>query len=204
MSIPADTFFVTTPATNFKSKAEAQLAGIDYFFYVADNHDLLVKTFEGNVSYTLASNVKWVDVIPTTDRIHVYYLTAANRIMHLVFEQFGAGNLTATDTGVDGVLTTFSVNYAANSTPPAYLLLFDDGVNHVLCVASDPNFLLLLAPAGLVVYRNSNSAYNVTRPTIAVHPLDTNVATINVQQIRISDNDTKVGFYVVPIPGVTG
>jgi hypothetical protein len=200
VSIPANKFFTVTPATNFKSKASGTLNGVDYFFYVADNHDLRVKTFEGVVSYTLAAGTQWVDTIQASDRIHVYF-SSGNQVFYLEFRHFGSGDTTPTPVGIGSAFTTFSVNYAANCVPPAYLLLLNDGVNHNLYVASDPAFKTVLAASR--IYSNAiDQAHYVTHPTIAMHPQDTNIATINIQQLKVSDGSTKVGFYVVQIPGV--
>jgi hypothetical protein len=175
---------------------------VDYFFYITDNGDLNVQTFGGGQSYTLAVNVRWVDVIPASDRIHVYFSDrTTSMVLYLAFEHFGAGSLTPTSTSINGAFLTFSVNYAANSTPPAYLLLLNDGVNHNLYVATDPTFQTILASRR--VYSNIvDLVHYTTQPTISMHPEDTDVATINVQQIRLSDGHSKVGFYVVKIPGV--
>jgi hypothetical protein len=202
LSIAPNQYFIGTPASNFKSKVEAQLAGVDYFFYITDSGDLVVKTFSGVVSYTLAAGAKWVDIIPEAERLHVYWSDKTSNVMHLVFEQFGGGSLVPVATGINSANLTFSVNYAAHSTPPVYVMLVDTGFEHILYVAQDPDFHTLLAPATRVYSNLVDPAYFVTRPMIAIHPLDTNVATVNVQRLKVSNNESKVGFYVITLPGV--
>jgi hypothetical protein len=201
LSIPINQYFIVTTTSNFKSKVEAQLAGVDYFFLIANNGDLIVKTFTGTVSYTLAVNVKWVDVIPASDRLHIYWADTSSKVFHLVWEHFGAGDLVPVDTGIVDALLTFSVNYAANSVPPAYLMITDDGEEHTLYVASDPDFHIILATRR--VFTNLvDPAHFVTRPTISIHPTDIDVITVHCQQVRVSDDQSKTGFYTLKIPGV--
>lgn len=201
MSIPQDTYFTVTPATNPRSKATGTLSGVDYFFYVAENGDLRVKTFSGVQSYTLDANTMWVDTVQGVDTIHVYYSNRSGIIFYIPFQQFGQGNGAPVNTGISGANVTFSANYAPNSVPPAYLIIVDDAVNHNLYVSGSPDFSTIIGTKR--VYSNSvDLIYYTTKPTISVHMQDTNIATVNVNQIRISDGHSKVGFYVVQIPGV--
>jgi hypothetical protein len=201
VTIPANTFFTVTPATNFKSKATGTLNGTDYFFYIADNNDLNVKTFSGIQSYTLAVDALWVDTIQGSDRIHVYYSLRTGQIFYQAFMHFGAGDLTPIATAIGSAAVSFSVNFAPNCVPPAYLLLLNDGVNHNLYSSANPAFSPILAQARIFSNLVDNAHY-VTRPSLSIHAQDTNVVTIDVQQIRVNDGHSKVGFYVVRIPGV--
>jgi hypothetical protein len=202
VSIPSNTYFTETPATNFKSKAVATLNGVDYVFYIAGNNDLLVKVFGGVISYQLAVNARWVDTIQGTDRIHLYYtLRSDDLVRYLPFQHFGSGDLNPVATSISGASTTFSVNFAPNTVPPAYLLILNDGVNHDLFVSGDPDFSTIIGSKR--TYSNAlDHTFYVTRPTIAIHPQDTNIVTIHTQRIKIFDSTSKVGFYVVQIPGV--
>ena len=206
MSIPQNTFFTVTPATNPRSKATGTLNGVDYFFYISETRDLRVKTFSGVQSYTLDTNTLWVDTVQGIGVIHVYYSNRNGIIFHIPFEHFGQGNGAPINTGISGAIVTFSANYAANTTvslvaTPTYLLLLDDGVNHNLYVASDPDFQTVLGTKRTFTNLVTPTHY-VRRPTISIHPEDTNICTVNIQRIKISDSTSKVGFYVVRIPGV--
>ena len=205
MSIPQDTFFTVTPATNPRSKATGTLNGVDYFFYIAENGDLRVKTFSGVQSYTLDVNTRWMDTIQGVDTIHVYY-SRDSLIFHIPFQNFGQSNGVPVNTGLGSAFTTFSTNYAANTTvsatpTPAYLLLLDDGISHNLYAASDADFHNVLGTKR--TFSNIvDPAYYVRRPMISIHPEDTNICTVNVQRIKVSDGSSQVGFLVVRIPGV--
>lgn len=201
MPISANQFFTVNPATNFQSKATGTVGGTDYFFFVSDAGDLQVSTLANPIGLILASGVRWVDTITAADRIHVYYSLLNNEVIYQEFRSFSLGNIPPQPTGITGAFTTFSVNFAPNCVPAAYLLLLNDGVNHNLFVARDPAFQMALANKR--IYSNIlDHTHYVTRPTIAIHPQDTNIVTINVQRIKVSDGSSQVGFYVVQIPGV--
>ncbi len=201
MAISLDTFFTITPSTNFKSKAHSILGGIELFFYISDTNALRVINFGGNLSYTLAINTRWCATVDGDKITHVYYADQTGQIYYVPYPSFGA---TVTPQIVSiGKAITFSVLYAAQAKPsPAYMMMVDDGINHTLYTATDPKFQHPISDP-LRTYSNFiNPAIYVSRPNIAMHPLDTTRITVHVQQTTVSNSVSEVGFYVIAVPGL--
>lgn len=211
MSIPLNQFFTITPSTNFKSKGHAILTGQELFFYIADNGDLRVQNFGGIISYTLDINCHWCCAIsqtnsPSNNLVHVYYTTAANNINYIAYQVFGS-TPPPVATGL-GSAVTFDVFYATQATtatiPPhtgVYMLILDDGQSHQLTAATDPAMHNIVSSTR--VFTNiTDTQHYVSRPTLAMHPEDTNIVTVNCQQFTFQGAINKVGFYTVKVPGL--
>lgn len=122
------------------------------------------------------------------------------QMWHIPYQIFGSTSV-ATALPMTGVVN-FSVTYTPQTTPPAYMIMTDDGVFHKLHVASDPVFASPLA-ATQTCYNNALApAVFVTQPTITMHPSDTKNLTVSVQQINQMNDVSSVGFYTVAAPGV--
>lgn len=204
--ITQGSYWVVTPASNFVSKAYGNLNGADLFFYVSQTNDLCVVNFTtdkpGNTTFVLAAGAKWVGAVSLSNIVHVYYADFAGQMWHIPYQIFGSTSV-ATTIPVTQV-NNFSVTYTPQTTPPAFMLMTDDGVFHTLYVnnASDPTFNLPLAPP-LRTYSNALApAVFVTQPTITMHPSDTVNLTVIVQQINQMNDVSEVGFYAVTAPGV--
>jgi hypothetical protein len=208
LSIPVDTYFVVTPASQFISKAYANLNGTDLFFYVAETNALRVVNMNstgstaapGSLTYTLALNAKWVDVIAQSGVVYVYYGDLANNIWCISYRTFGSLPTPVLLTTVPAI--TFSTIYTGQSSPPVYQLMVDDGVRHRLYVAHDPLFQTLLVPAQVTYNNTLDTTIYLSQPSIAMHPLDTDRITVTFQQTLVSNSTTSVGFYEVRVPGV--
>lgn len=210
MAIPNDTYFIVTPGSEFVSKAYGNLNGTDLFFYITDTGSLRVVNMNsgggtaspGIISFSLAQSVKWVGVLSMPGMVHVYYATDAGQMNHISYSQFG-GPFRIDSVPIASAVT-FSVTTAPNtslSPQVVYLLVVDDGVRHTLYSSLDPAFGATIGT--VTTYNNSiGQIYYVTRPSIAVHPLDTDRVTLHVQRIKIQDATSNVGFFVVRIPGV--
>lgn len=210
MSIPLDTYFIVTPGTEFKSKAYGTLNGTDLFFYITDTGSLRVVNMNSTVSsatpgltsFTLDQHAKWVGgVVSLPGVCHLYYCDQSGTVKYIKYTALGAIS-PPQFLGIAATVVTFSVNYAPNCIPAAFIMAIDDGVNHNLYAATDPEFQ---NPTGSPVRIFSNlldNTHYTVRPAIAVHPDDTKNITIHCQQIKVSDGSSKVGFYVAVIPGV--
>jgi len=201
--ITLDTYFIVTPASEFVSKAYGNLNGTDLFFYVNETASLRVVNFNtnqvGNTSYVLAQNVTWVGVISLSGVVHVYYVDINGQVWYIPYTSFGTTHNPVALT-ISGVVT-LSVCFTPQSSPPAFFMMVDNGIDHILHAANDAMFSSVISTT--TVYNNSfNTALYVTRPNIAMHPLDTNRLTVHVQQITVSNDASQTGFYVVEVPGV--
>jgi|SRR5579863_1163388 len=208
MGIPLDTYFIVTPGSEFISKSYANLSGTDLFFYVTETNSLRVVNMvstggsatPGTTSFSLASGVKWVGTISQAGIVHVYYAIASGQLFYIPYIHFG-GAVTPVSLTI-GSAVTFSVLHTPQSIPPAYMMMVDDGIHHNLFVASDPMFNAILST--LITYNNSfNPLIYVTRPTISMHPADTNRITVHTQQITVLTSVSQTGWYVVQVPGLS-
>jgi len=204
--ITQGSYWVVTPAANFKSKSYANLNGADLFFYVSQTNDLCVVNFTtnkpGNTTFVIAPNAIWVGTISLPGVVHVYFADFGGQMWHIVYQIFGS-NTAPTMIPITGV-QNFSVTYTPQTTPPAFMLLKDDGVFHTLYVnnANDPTFHTLLAPATRIYNNALNPNVFVTLPTVTMHPDDTVNITVICQDINQMNDVSSVGFYTVAAPGV--
>jgi hypothetical protein len=208
LAIPLDTYFIVSPGSEFVSKGYANLNGTDLFFYITETKALRVVNMNstissaspGNISYTLAQNVRWLGVIQATGVVHLYYADDnTGQISYIAYTQFGQPFRVVSTT--IGHAVTFSVTFAPNSNPPAYLMMVDDAVHLNFFAASDPQFQSVLGSEQ--AYNNAiDHNFYTTRPSIAVHPQDTDRVTVHVQQINLHNSTSQVGFFVLRIPGV--
>lgn len=217
MSIPVDTYFVVTPASTVQNMPGkyATLGNTDLFFYITETGSFRVVNMNsvntpppgnaspGLISYSIAQDVRWMDVItiPNPTAVHVYYQDANGSIWYATYAVFGG---TAIFTKVQGVVgaVTFSTLFAPQSTPPCYMLMIDDGIRHHLYVAGDPLFSGMIS--NVVTYNNAlNNTIYLNRPSIAMHPIDTNAITVTVQETVIHTSALNVGFYEIKVPGIT-
>ena len=214
MAIPADTYFIVTPGSNVVNMpgAYAKLGATDLFFYITETGSLRVVNMNssgggaapGLISYALAQNAKWVSVItqPGNAVLHVYYTDANGQAWYSPYSLLGSTVKFKQMGGITVSALNLSAIFTATSTPPAYLLMVDDGLKHNLFVASDPAFNNQLANP-LVTYNNAiNTTVYISRPSIAMHPSDTNTITVTCQQTVIQTSATSVGFYEIKVPGV--
>jgi hypothetical protein len=212
VAIPIDTYFIVTPSSQFIHKAYASLNNTDLFFYITDTGSLRVVNMNSTVSppsaapglltYSLVQGVKWLGVIAQTGVVHVYYSDASGNLFYFPYTNFG-GNfpppIALTITGT----VTFSVIYTPQTTPPVYMCIMDDGLRHNLFVATDPRFQVQVTSQPTVTYNNTlNTAVYLTMPNIAMHPADTNRATVTFQETVVFTSANNVGFYEVRVPGV--
>lgn len=201
MSIPIDTYFTIDPSSEFKSKAHGVLFSQELFFYVSDTSELRVRNFNGLVAYAIAQDVIWASAISATDKINLYYANTSGEVFYIPYFHFGAGTLTAVPTGITAALT-FDVFYVAQSSPPVYTMVVDNGQIHTLYVANDPGFTSIRASE--TIYTNATDpTHFVTRPRIAMHPQDTDRLTVHCQKILVSNGSSGTGFYVVRVPSVS-
>jgi len=205
--ITQGSYWIVTPAANFLSKAYGNLNGVDLFFYVSQTQQLQVVNFTtskpGNTTFVLAQNAAWVGTISLSSVVHVYYADLNGQMWHIPYQIFGS-NVVPTTIPITGV-SNFSVTSTPQTTPPAYMMLTDDGVYHTLYVnkATDPTFNTLLSPA-VRIYNNAlNPAVFVTQPTVTMHPDDTVNITVIVQSVNQNTAVSSVGFYTVAAPGVS-
>jgi hypothetical protein len=199
LAIPLNTFFTVTPSSNFKSKAHVILLTEELFFYVSDTNELRVQNFGGSVSFTLAVDTKWCAAIQAVALAHVYYADQSGQMFYIPYSHFGA---TVTPQVVSiGQVITFSALFAPQSTPPTYMIMTDDGINHNLFVATDPAFHSVISSSRTYSNLVDPKVY-VTRPTIAMHPSDTNRITVHCQQFTVLTSVPRVGFYVVKVRGL--
>jgi hypothetical protein len=122
---------------------------------------------------------------------------------HIPYQIFGL-SMIPTSIPITGVVN-FSVTHTPQTTPPAYMILTDDGVFHTLYVnnANDPTFNTLLAPATRIYNNALNPSVFITQPTVNMHPLDTQNITVSCQSINQHTAISSVGFYTVVAPGVS-
>jgi hypothetical protein len=209
VSIPVDTYFVVTPASQFISKSYASLNGTDLFIYVNETNELRIVNMNstattaipGTITYTLALNTKWVRAISVTGTVYIYYADLNGVIWFIPYTLFG-GNFTPVTLSGFATAITFSAIYTPQSNPPAFIMLIDDGIRHNLYVASDPKFTATLAPPAVAYSNALDTNVYLNEPSIAMHPSDTARATVTFQQTVTLTSATSVGFYEVVIPGV--
>jgi hypothetical protein len=203
--ITLDTYFIVTPASEFISKSYANLNGVDLFFYVNETNSLRVVNFNtnqvGNTSFVLAQDVVFVGSISLAGVIHVYYADINGQLWYFPYVTLGA-TVVPVALAISGVVT-FSICYTPQSTPPnAFMLLVDNGLDHIVYAATNPTFTSLISTT--TVFNNAfNPNLYITLPKAAVHPLDTDVLTIHVQQITVESDTNQTGFYAVQVPGVS-
>jgi hypothetical protein len=213
MSIPVDTYFTVTPGSNVDRVpgAYATLGNTDLFFYVTETNSLRVVNMNssagsaapGNVSFALAQNVKWMDVItmPGNGIVQIYYSDNNGVLWYSPYVTYGGPTVFKQVQGVSSVVN-FSTIYSPNSNPTAFLLMVDDGLKHTLYVGGDPAYNSVLSTT--ITYNNSlNALIYISRPSIAMHPSDTHVITVTCQQTVISTSVTSVGFYEIKVSGIS-
>jgi hypothetical protein len=207
--IPLNKYFIVTPSSQFISKAYATLNGTDLFFFVNDLGNLRVVNMQsgtltatpGSTIFTLAQMAKWVDVIEASGVVYVYYADPEGNIWYIPYRSFGG--LVPVPTLLSTVqAVTFSTIFTPQTSPPAFMMMIDDGVKHQLYTASDPLFSELLAPVQLAYNNTLNPAVYITMPSIAMHPTDVTVLTVACQQVTVPPTQTSVGFYAVTVQGV--
>jgi hypothetical protein len=200
LPIPPDIYFTIDPSSEFKTKAHGVLASQELFFYISDIGELRVRAFNGNVSYVIAQGASWASAITASDRVDLYYTDASGNIFYIPYFHFGSGTLNAVPIGIGSALT-FDVFYVAQSTPPVYTLVVDDGIRHTLYSALDPGFTSIRGSA--VIFNNAlDPTHYITRPRIAMHPQDTDIMTVHCQDIVVLTSVSSTGFYVAKVPGV--
>jgi hypothetical protein len=195
--IPVDKYFIVTPSSQFISKAYASLNGTDLFFFVNETSNLRVVNMHsgattatpGSTIFTLAQEAKWVDVIARPGVVYVYYEDLSGDVWFIPYRNFGG-------------LVTVSTIYTAQSSPPAYMAMVDDGIRHHLYVSQQPTFETLLAPS-VVTYNNLlDTTIYLSQPSIAMHPSDDDRVTVTFQETIVMSGVTNVGFYEVRVQGV--
>jgi len=203
--ITQGSYWVVTPAAEYVSKAYGNLNGSDLFFYVAQGtNELRVVGFSvdvpGNTTYVLALDVKWVGVVSAAGIVHVYYADLNGQMWYIPFTLIGA-SVSSHLLSITNVMT-FSVTYTPQSNPSAFMIMIDDGVHHTLYVSGDPLFGSLIST--METYSNALDLSNyITMPSIAMHPLDTNVLTVICQKVTEPPTSTYVGFYAVTVQGLS-
>jgi hypothetical protein len=213
MSIPLDTYFIVTPGSTVQNQPGfyAKLGLTDLFFYITETQALRAVNMNstnttaspGLISYTLAQGVKWISIttVPTPNVVHVYYADAVGRIFYAPYTLFG-GTVVFKQLSQITPAITFSTLFTATSTPNSFMMMVDDGIRHNLYVAGDPLFNSILST--VITYNNSlNTAIYINRPSIAMHPADTNKITVTCEQTIVSTSVTGVGFYEVLVNGIT-
>jgi len=216
VSIPLNTYFVVTPSSQFISKAYATLNGTDLFIYVNETNTLsainmnstVTTASPGSVTYTLAVNAAWTGVVSRPGICNVYYADLNGVVWYIPYKTFGGPpptpvQLTNVMPPFPAKVTTFSVIYTPQTTPPAYMMMTFDGVYHRIYVASDPLFVSLLAPTQITYNNALAPTFFVTEPNISMHPLDTVNLTVFCQQLNENNSVVQVGFYGVAAPGVS-
>ncbi len=210
MSIPLDQYFIVTPGSEFISKNYATLSGTDLFLYITETGSLRVVNMNSTISppnaqpgtttFSLAQNAKWVGSISRPGIVHIYFADTNGQMKYIPYTLLG-GSVIVQSLSMASVIT-FSVTYAPQTTPPAYMIMTDDGINHNLFVATDPAFHSVIS--SVRTYSNLvNPATYVTRPAIAMHPLDATRITVHCQQFTVLTSVSRVGFYVVKVLGLT-
>lgn len=201
MSIPLDQYFTIDPSSEFRSKAHGILFAQELFFYVSDTSQLRVRAFNGLIAYAIAENVRWASAFAAPDRVQLYYADNNGIVYYIPFFHFGSGTLTAIPLGVNNAIT-FDVQFIAQSNPPVFAMVVDDGIRHTLYVANDAGFTSIRATQ--VIFTNTTDpTHYVTRPRIAMHPQDTDVLTVHCQRILVSDSSSTTGMYCVRMQGVS-
>src|SRR5271170_5331875 len=109
--ITQGSYWIVTPAANFKSKAYGNLDGADLFFYVSQTNNLCVVNFNtntpGQTTYVLAANAQWVGTISLSTVVHVYFADFSGQMWHIPYQIFGS-NVVPTTIPITGVVN-FSV-----------------------------------------------------------------------------------------------
>lgn len=214
MGILQDHYFdPTAVGSNLINHGYGNLAGADVFFYISLTNELRVK--QSNASSTqgqstvqiLVTDVKWMSVIqqPPQGIVHLYWSNFAGAMFYAPYTATNFTQNVIPQALSFSTTFTFSATFAPNCSPAAYCMIVDDGTRHTIYTSATPNFSSIL---GSTVSYNNNVAPStyVNRPVIAVHPLDTNIATIHAQFVSLPapPGVQSVGFYVAKLPGVTG
>jgi hypothetical protein len=212
MAIPVDTYFIVTPGSNVQNQPGyyAKLGNTDLFFYITETGSFRVVNMNssatsatpGLVSYSIAQGVKWISIttVPTPNVVHIYYADANGHIFYAPYTLFG-GTVVFKQLSQITAAVTFSTLFTATSTPNSYMMMVDDGIRHNLYVGADPSFNSIISTT--VTYNNGlNTAVYISRPSIAMHPLDSNKITVTCEQTVIQTSVTGVGFYEVLVSGV--
>ena len=212
MAIPLDTYFIVTPGSSVETVPGyyAKLGNTDLFFYITETGSFRVVNMNstattatpGLISFAIAQNVKWISIttVPTPNVVHVYYADVTGRVFYAPYTLFG-GTVDFKQLSQITPAITFSTLFSPTSTPNSYMMMVDDGIRHNLYVAADPTFNSLISTT--VTFNNSlNTAIYINRPSIAMHPADTNKITVTCQQTIVQTSVTGVGFYEVKVPGI--
>lgn len=213
MAIPLDTYFIVTPGSTVQNQPGfyAKLGNTDLFFYITETGAFRVVNMNstattaspGLLSYTLALSVKWISIatVPTPNVVHVYFADMGGHIFYAPYTLFGGGVAFKPLSQITPAIT-FSTLFTATSTPNSYMMMVDDGIRHNLYVAGDPAFNSIISTT--VTYNNSlNTTVYINRPSIAMHPADTNKITVTCEQTIVQTSVTGVGFYEVLVNGIT-
>ena len=213
MAIPLDTYFIVTPGSSVQNQPGfyAKLGNTDLFFYITETGALRVVNMNstattaspGLLSYSLAQGVKWISIatVPTPNVVHVYFADLAGHIFYAPYTLFGGGIAFRLLSQITPAIT-FSTLFTATSTPNSFMMMVDDGIRHNLYVAGDPTFNSIISTT--VTYNNSlNTSVYINRPSIAMHPQDTNKITVTCEQTIVQTSVTGVGFYEVLVNGIT-
>jgi len=213
MSIPVNTYFIVTPSSNVVNMpgAYATLGVTDLFFYITETGSLRVVNMNssgsnavpGLISYALAQNVKWMDVItmPGNGVVQIYYADTSGVIWYAPYVTLGSTVMFQSLSSITTAIT-FSTIYTPQSSPPVFMLMVDDGIRHNLYVSPNPKYQSILS--NTVTYNNNLSSLTyLTRPSIAMHPSDTTAITVTCMQTVLLTSMTNVGFYEVLVPGIS-
>lgn len=203
-NIPLDTYIAIAPETDYIAKGHINLGGTDIFIYISTTNELRSVALGETTFNSLVEGVLWVTVWqPDPSHAHIYYIDQAARVWHVEYDQYGPLiNIPVMIAGVP-LCVTIDVIDAPHTTPPVWVMMLDDGAKHHIFTAATPDFGTILQ--SMIVYNNllDHTYYN-TLPTIALHPSDTVNLTVAMQQQSLSNSTLfDVGFYVIPIPGVT-
>jgi hypothetical protein len=210
MPIPQDQYFdPTAVGSNFGARGYANLAGSDVFFYISTTNELRAKATSAAATQGLATvqilqiGVQWLAVIqqPPQGIAHLYF---SNMQGNMFYASYTAANfntpIAPVSLGLFGNFT-FSATLCPNSVPSVFALLIDDGTRHTLYTSVSPQFSPILGSN--VVFNNSlNPSIYVNQPVVAIHPLDTDIVTVNCLHTVLSNDVQTVGFYVAKLPGV--
>jgi hypothetical protein len=210
MPIPQDQYFdPTAVGSNFGARGYANLAGNDVFFYISTTNELRAKATSAAATQGLSTvqilmiGVQWLAVIqqPPQGIAHLYFSMLDGSIHYAAYT--AANFSTPIVPSPVGLLSsfTFSACLCPNSTPPVYALMVDDGVRHTLYTSVNPSFSPILGVN--TVFNNSiDPTVYVNQPVVAIHPLDTDIVTVNCLHTIVMTSVQKVGFYVAKLPGV--
>src|SRR5271157_3465320 len=211
MPIPLNNYFdPTAVGSNLGPRGYGNLAGADVFFYVSTTNEIRVKQANATVTsgqstiQILVTGVKWLSVIqqPPQGVVHLYWSDLSGNMFYAPYTAQNFIQPVVPQSLPFSTQFTFSTTLAPHGSPAAYCMLVDDGIRHTLYTSINPNFSPVLGSA--IVYNNTfNDAIYVNMPVLAVHPQDTNIATVNTQVTKLPTPPgvPSVGFYVCTLPG---